>query len=254
MTYCVLVIGFSLSLCWISQFVPTLWKPSACPCFIRRVKRPWTHYSMLKSTCKCLIDWMCKCFLTSCLFCHRYSSKGAVVKKVSLINKGLFHLIDDIFWNLGFKNETHAEKVTMLIRIIRIICTIRIICIKWFMSIILIISIISQVRTDLGIADNIWQEQRAVIASTIDALGDRFKPELRAGWLAYIRQNYPDGPVEAPAIIGHGTLEIDEWVQAALCLYADWSPVVDVPIGWFPAINTHPKTVLDSWNNKYNMI
>jgi hypothetical protein len=49
-------------------------------------------------------------------------------------------------------------------------------------------------------------------------------------------------------------LEIDEWVQAALCLYADWSPVVDVPIGWFPAINTHPKTVLDSWNNKYNMI
>ena len=66
------------------------------------------------------------------------------------------------------------------------------------------------VRTDLGIADNILQEQRAVIASTIDALGDRFKPELRAGWLAYIRQNYPDGPVEAPAIIGHGTLEIDE--------------------------------------------
>ena len=118
--------------------------------------------------------------------------------------------MDDIFWNLGFKNETHAEKVTMLIRIIRIICTIRIICIKWFMSIILIISIISQVRVDIGIPDHVWQEQRAVIASSIDGLGDRFKPELRAGWLAYIRQNYPDGPVEAPAIIGDGTLEIDE--------------------------------------------
>jgi hypothetical protein len=78
------------------------------------------------------------------------------------------------------------------------------------MSIILIISIISQVRADLGLADNIWQEQRAVIASTIDELGDRFKPELRAGWLAYIRQNYPDGPVYAQAIIGDGTLEIDE--------------------------------------------
>jgi hypothetical protein len=78
------------------------------------------------------------------------------------------------------------------------------------MSIILIISIISQVRADLGIADNVWQEQRAVIASTIDALGDRFKPELRAGWLAYIRENYPDGPVDAHAIIGDGTLEIDE--------------------------------------------
>jgi hypothetical protein len=78
------------------------------------------------------------------------------------------------------------------------------------MSIILIISIISQVRADLGIADNVWQEQRAVIASTIDALGDRFKPELRAGWLEYIRQSYPDGPVDAQAIIGDGTLEIDE--------------------------------------------
>ena len=67
------------------------------------------------------------------------------------------------------------------------------------MSTILIISIILQVRADLGIADNVWQEQRAVIASTIDALGDRFKPELRAGWLEYIRQNYPDGPhLESP--------------------------------------------------------
>jgi hypothetical protein len=78
------------------------------------------------------------------------------------------------------------------------------------MSIILIISIISQVHADLGLAYNIWQEQRAVIASTIDGLGDRFKPELRAGWLAYIRENYPDGPVDAHAIIGDGTLEIDE--------------------------------------------
>ena len=124
-----------------------------------------------------------------------------------MINKGLFNLMDDIFWHLGFNNETHAENVTMIIRIICIICIIRII---WLMSIILIISIMSQVRTDLGLADNIWQEQRAVIASTIDELGDRFKPELRAGWLAYIRENYPDGPVDAHAIIGDGTLEIDD--------------------------------------------
>ena len=156
---------------------------------------------------------MWKSLLTSCLCFHRYSSKGTVVKKVSLINKGLFHLIDDIFWNLGFKNETHADKVTMLIRIICIICIIciiRIICIIHFKCIILIISIISQVRTDLGIPDHVWQEKRAVLAASIDGLGDRFKPELRAGWLAYIRQNYPDGPVDAQAIIGDGTLEIDE--------------------------------------------
>ena len=59
--------------------------------------------------------------LTSCLFRHRYSAKGTVVKKISLINKGIFHLIDDIFWNLGFKNETQAEKVILIIRIILII-------------------------------------------------------------------------------------------------------------------------------------
>ena len=50
--------------------------------------------------------------------------------------------------------------------------------------IILIISIISQVRIELGIADHVWQEKRAAIAASIDGLGDKFKPELRAAWLA----------------------------------------------------------------------
>jgi hypothetical protein len=51
----------------------------------------------------------------------------------------------------------------------------------------------SQVRVELGIADHVWQEKRAAIAATVDALGDRFKAELRAGWLAYIRETYPYG-------------------------------------------------------------
>ena len=38
-----------------------------------------------------------------------------------------------------------------------------------------------QVRIDLGIADHVWQEKRAAIAATIDLLGDKFKPKLRAG-------------------------------------------------------------------------
>ena len=54
-----------------------------------------------------------------------------------------------------------------------------------------------QVRIDLGIADHVWQEKRAAIAATIDQLGDKFKPELHAGWLAYIRKTYPDGPAAA---------------------------------------------------------
>jgi hypothetical protein len=55
------------------------------------------------------------------------------------------------------------------------------------MHIILIISIILQVRADLRIADHVWQEKRATIAASIDGLGYKFKPELRAAWLAYIR-------------------------------------------------------------------
>ncbi len=98
--------------------------------------------------------------LTSCLFRRRYSAKGTVVKKISLINKSLIHLIDDIFWDLGFKNETQAEKVIVIIRIILITYIIRIICI------ILIISIMSQVRVEFGIADHVWQEKRAAIAGT----------------------------------------------------------------------------------------
>jgi hypothetical protein len=75
--------------------------------------------------------------------------------------------------------------------------------------IILIISIISQVRINTGIADHVWQDKRAKIAATIDHLGDKFKPELRAGWLAYIRENYPDGPVAASDIMGEDVLELD---------------------------------------------
>ncbi len=67
-----------------------------------------------------------------------------------------------------------------------------------------------QVRVDLGIPKHVWQEKRATFAATIDGLGDKFKPELRAAWLAYIRETYPDGPVAEADIMGDGTLEIDE--------------------------------------------
>ncbi len=44
-------------------------------------------------------------------------------------------------------------------------------------------TIISIDQVELGIADHVWQEKRAAIAGPINALGDRFKPELRTGWL-----------------------------------------------------------------------
>ena len=51
----------------------------------------------------------------------------------------------------------------------------------------------SQARVELGITDHAWQEKRAAIAATVDALGDKFKPELSAGWLAYIRETIQMG-------------------------------------------------------------
>ena len=67
------------------------------------------------------------------LILFSYSEEGLVFRKEFVLNKNIVHLIEEIFWNLGFKHENQAE---MVILIIRIICVIPII---YFMSIILII-------------------------------------------------------------------------------------------------------------------
>jgi hypothetical protein len=64
----------------------------------------------------------------------------------------------------------------------------------------------SQVRVEIRIADHVWQKKHAAIAATVDALGDRFKAELSAAWLAFIRETYPDGPVAPAATVGEETL------------------------------------------------
>ncbi len=53
----------------------------------------------------------------------------------------MIYLIDENFWNLGFKNETQADKV--------IKCSIRIIYVISLIRIILIVSIISLVQVEL---------------------------------------------------------------------------------------------------------
>ncbi len=65
----------------------------------------------------------------------------------------------------------------------------------------------SQVRVELGIADHCWKETREGIAATIDALGDRFKAELPAGWLAYIRETYRMGPLR----------QLSQWERRLWC-------------------------------------
>ena len=49
------------------------------------------------------------------------------------------------------------------------------------------------------------------IAKTVDDLGDQFRPAMRAGWLSYLRQAYPD--IAAPAAgppMGQGTLVLQD--------------------------------------------
>jgi hypothetical protein len=77
-----------------------------------------------------------------------------------------------------------------------------------------------QVRVAVGIADHVWQEKRAAIAASVDAfkLGDKFKPEFRAGWLAYIGETYPDGPAAPAATVGEETLVLGDGVLDALRL------------------------------------
>ncbi len=55
-------------------------------------------------------------------------------------------------------------------------------------------------------------------AATVDALGDGFKPKLRAWWIAYIRETYPDGPAAPAATVGEETLVLGDWVIDALGL------------------------------------
>ncbi len=159
----------------------------------------------------------------------------------------MIYLIDKIFWNLGFKNETQAEKVIIwIIRIIDVILLIRII---------LIISIISLVQVELGIADHVWQEKSAAITGTIDALGNRFEPELRTGcqWLAYIRETYSDWlrqlpPWEKPerpwCLIESLMLLVcmltdSQWWMCQLASFLQW---IHTQIAFFYF-----------WNNRYNM-
>ena len=55
----------------------------------------------------------------------------------------------------------------------------------------------------MGIPDNVWQDLRKFIVSTIDKLGDQFRPVFKAAWLAYINEVYPvDAPVHESQMSG----------------------------------------------------
>ncbi len=101
----------------------------------------------------------------------------------------------------------------------------------------------SQVCSELGIADHVLQKKSAAIAATVGWLGNKLKPELPAGWIAYISETYPNGPFAAAATVGEDTLVLDDHHRDpdALGLYAHWSPMVNVLFGKFFCTENTPK-------------
>ncbi len=55
-----------------------------------------------------------------------------------------------------------------------------------------------------------WQDKHAAIALIVDALDDQFRPAMRAGWLSYIRNNYPDGSATTGPAVREGTLVVGD--------------------------------------------
>jgi hypothetical protein len=55
------------------------------------------------------------------------SSTDEFVKKEYILNQNIVYLIDDIFWNIPFKNPTHADRVVMFIIFIMLIMRIMVI-------------------------------------------------------------------------------------------------------------------------------
>ena len=120
---------FWSSIRWWVLSLRNTWK---CQYGIPSVKRPLMNCSKLKSMCKCILRWFSACLaVTVCSFGLGYSSKGAIVKKMPILNKNIVHLVDDMFWNMGFKTEKQTEQVISIIHIISIISIKHIMPIKY---------------------------------------------------------------------------------------------------------------------------
>ena len=125
--------GISCSWSWTRSYVLSWSSTLRCRYGTQPAKRPWMNCSMPKSMCTyySFRFAFAPAGLTT-LILFSYSEHGLVFRKEFVLNKNIVHLMDEIFWNLGFKHETHAETVILIIHIISIIlimCIILIICI-----------------------------------------------------------------------------------------------------------------------------
>jgi hypothetical protein len=115
---------------------------------------------------------------------------------------------------------------------------------------------------DLDIADHGWQDTRAIIAQSVDNLGDQFRPAMRAGWLKYICNAYPNrvAVVAGPAV-GEGPLVLHDGVTLESILMfvtrntkGDETFVMEVAVGLISGMKTNPNhRIFMFCNNEYNV-
>ena len=120
-----------------------------------------------------------------------------------MLNKNLVHVIDDIFWNMGFKTATQADKVMHIIPIIAIITMISIISMYKLHQLYVLV----QVRQDPGTCGPREAGQEDIDCPTITWTISF----VRARWLSYIRRVYPgpeDGAADVGLVVGDGTLVV----------------------------------------------
>ncbi len=144
--------------------------------------------------------------------CSSYSVKGTVVKKIFILNKNIVHLINDMFWYLGFKTKSQAEKVILIIHFIlfipfiTVITLIRIICIIARYVKILDLQITCGRTKGLLLPNHLmtW-----AISFVLPCAPAGFPTSISPG--TYIHQAYPDNaaPAAGPPV-GQGTLVLPD--------------------------------------------
>ncbi len=110
-----------------------------------------------------------------------------------ILNKNIVHLVDDIFWNWGFRLKRRSRVFRFLLCLFQLF-QLSILSIDYFNYLYYIYYCnhcdYFWVRVDLRVADHVWADKRAEIAKKVDDLGDQFRPAMRAGWLAYMTWTY----------------------------------------------------------------
>ena len=96
-----------------------------------------------------------------------------------LFNEKMVHLVDDIFWHLGFRSAEHAEEVTC-----------QSLYFDYFTYFAYFNFQIFQVRIENSIPESTWATKREAIANEIYELGVGYRKKVRDGWVTYLEAKY----------------------------------------------------------------